>query len=226
MKLKLTVVALLTLSFFLMVDGARAGGGTYEMVSFSHKGVYPGLSKEIVFRVRDTSVSSGEYPIMSGEEFRFVAHQDLEGAYCSPSVVKSDSQGYIKSTCGANRTGRFVFHMEAVSKPSAGNGGDYEVFFQGGNPSPTPQPASPKPTLSPKPVTTPSPVSSPRPKVTPSPKVTASPTPSPVVEVVPTPSPFIVDGFPELTTPEKPKVSWWMRPFVAVKNWVMSWKRE
>jgi hypothetical protein len=200
-------------------SSVSAGGGTYELINFDDKGTYPGLSKEFVLRVHDANAVSDpylsvkDYPVVANEEFRFVAHSSIEGAFCNPSQVKSDSQGYIRATCGAKVNGRFVFHVESASRSDIPSLGEIEVMFQGSVPSPLPVVQSPKPVISPKPKVTPSP------KVTTSPKPSLSPSPTAEPEISPEPSPS-----PE-PVEEAPK-PFWKRWTEKISKWLFFWKKE
>lgn len=104
---------------------ARAGGGQYRPITFSHQEVIKGRSVNIEVEIQKDNFSGPA----SGEDFEIEAHHDLPGASCQTTQRTADSQGRIKGSCKADGNGRFVFQIKPVSKISVQSGVTFEVFF-------------------------------------------------------------------------------------------------
>lgn len=168
-----------------------AGGGPYQLLTPTHGDWVPGTSA--VFEVRVFDYVDGKQGYAVGEKFKFVAHQDLNGANCVTTQDTVDNNGIIRATCSANTTGRFVVHVESLTRTSFGNSPGYEVYFTNNAPRTSPSPTTSTDTVkqSPYPVAA-------KPTPTPSPLAEASPSPS----IAPTDA--TVSAFPQPSVPSEP----------------------
>ncbi|HEX7017581.1 MAG TPA: hypothetical protein VF209_01590 [Patescibacteria group bacterium] len=179
--IKIHALLIFFFSFFMTVAfSVHAGGGQWHPVNFQHGEVIHQSSFEFIVQMNDYR-DGNFYPIV-GKDFEFVAHKDLNGAYCTTTQRTSDSNGHVKARCGTATYGRFVFDV----KPADGSPGpQFEVYL--GSTGETV--LSPKLSVKPSSTTaikpSASPKSSPTIIVTPSP----SPEPSPVIEASAEPSP-------------------------------------